>query len=116
MKSSSKPAPNGAAKKSKKASPVRKFIFTVIKSLIVFLLVLGCAIAGLAGGAVFGYIKTAEPITKEQLGQTTFNKTTFIYDSKGNVIQKLTGKDNMDSEWILDKDAPLFLKNAIIAI
>jgi len=116
MKSSSKPASNEAAKKPKKASSVRKFIFTVIKSLIVFLLVLGCAIAGLAGGAVFGYVKTAEPITKEQLGQTTFNKTTFIYDSKGNVIQKLTGKDNMDSEWILDKDAPLFLKNAIIAI
>ncbi|MEN6315627.1 MAG: transglycosylase domain-containing protein [Clostridiaceae bacterium] len=116
MKSSSKPASNGAAKKQKKPSFLKKFIFTAAKSLIVFLLVLGCSIAGLAGGAVYGYIKTAEPITAEQLGQTSFNKTTFIYDSKGNVIQKLTGKDNMDSEWLLEKDAPLFLKNAIIAI
>ena len=37
-------------------------------------------------------------------------------DSKGNVIQKLTGKDNKDSEPITDKEAPKFLKDAIIAI
>lgn len=116
MKSRSKPASNEAAKKQKKPSFLRKFIFTAIKSLIVFLLILGCSLAGLAGGAIYGFIKTAKPITAEQLGQTSFNKTTFIYDSKGKVIQKLTGKDNMDSEWILEKDAPLFLKNAIIAI
>lgn len=116
MKSSSKPAPNGAAKKPKKASSARKFTFTVVKFLIIFFVALGCAMAGLAGGAVYGYIKTAEPISDEQLVPATFNKTTFIYDSKGNVIQKLTGKDNMDSEWITDKEAPKFLKDAIIAI
>lgn len=116
MKSRTKPASNEAAKKQKKPSFLRKFIFTAIKSLIVFLLILGCSLAGLAGGAIYGFIKTAKPITAEQLGQTSFNKTTFIYDSKGKVIQKLTGKDNMDSEWLLEKDAPLFLKNAIIAI
>lgn len=116
MKSSSKPAPNGAAKKQKKVSSVRKFIFTVIKFLIIFFIVIGCALAGIAGGAVYGYINTAEPIKDEQLATMTSGKTTIIYDSKGNIIQKLTGKDNRDSEPISDKEAPKFLKDAIIAI
>lgn len=116
MKSSSKPAPNGAAKKIKKVSSVRKFIFTVVKFLIIFFLALGFAMAGIVGGAIYGYIKTAEPIRDEQLITMISSKTTFIYDSKGNVIQKLTGKDNKDSEPITDKEAPKFLKDAIIAI
>ncbi len=116
MKSSLKPAPGGAAKKPKKASSVRKFIFTVVKFLFVFFMALGCAVAGIAGGALYGYIKTAEPIRDEQLNIMTSSKTTFIYDSKGNVMQKLTGKDNKDSEPITDKEAPEFLKQAIISI
>lgn len=116
MKSSSKPAHNVAAKKTKKVSSVRKFIFTVIKFLIIFFLALGFAMAGIVSGAIYGYIKTAEPIRDEQLATMISSKTTFIYDSKGNVIQKLTGKDNKDSEPITDKEAPKFLKEAIIAI
>ncbi len=116
MGSSTKPTPKGAAKKVKKSSSARKFAFTVIKFLIIFFVALGCALAGIAGGAVYGYIKTAKPITDEQLTTITMNKPTILYDSKGNVIQKLTGKDNKDSEHISDKDAPEYLKNAIIAI
>lgn len=116
MRSSSKPSPNGAAKKVKKVSSVRKFIFTVVKCLVIFFVALGCALAGIAGGAVYGYIKTATPVTDEQLTAMTLNKPTILYDIKGNVIQKLTGKDNKDSEHISDKEAPKFLKNAIIAI
>jgi penicillin-binding protein 1A len=116
MRSSSKPSPNGAAKKVKKVSSVRKFIFTVVKFLVIFFVVIGCALAGIAGGAIYGYIKTAQPIRDEQLAMVLSNKTTVISDSKGNVIQKLTGKDNKDSEPITDKEAPKFLKDAIIAI
>lgn len=117
IKSPSKKAPaKGAQKKSRKASPATKIIFTAIKFTIIFLVALGCSFAGIAAGAAYGYVKTSEPITDEQLMPETFNKTTFIYDAKGNIIQKLTGKDNMDSEWVTDKEAPKFLKDAIIAI
>ncbi len=116
MKSSSKSAPNVAAKKSKKASSARKFIFTVVKFLAIFFAAVIFAISGIVGGAIYGYIMTAEPIRDEQLSAKVSNQTTFLYDTKGNIIQKLTGKDNMDSEPITDKEAPYFLKKAIIAI
>lgn len=116
MRSSSKPSPKGAAKKVKKVSSARKFIFTVIKFLIIFFVAIGCALAGIAGGAIYGYVKTAQPIRDEQLTTVLSNKTTILYDAKDNVIQKLTGKDNKDSEPITSKEAPEFLKNAIIAI
>lgn len=116
MKSKSKPAPGGAIKKTKKASHAKKFIFTALKCLIIFFVTIGCAAAGLVGGALYGYVKTSEPIQDEQLAAITSNQTTFIYDAKGNVIQKLTGRDNKDSELITDKEVPQFLKDAIIAI
>ena len=61
-------------------------------------------------------MKQLVSITDEQLVLKTSNKTTVIYDSKGNIIQKLTGRDNMDSEWVPDKDVPKYLKDAIISI
>ncbi len=116
MKSSSKPAPKGAVKKTKNASSIKKFVLTVVKSLFIFFVTIAFAMGGIASGAVYAYVKTAEPIKDEQLTTVTSNKTTFIYDSKGNVIQKLTGRDNKDSEPITDKEAPQFLKDAITSI
>jgi len=116
MKSKPNQAPSKESKKTVKAASVRKFIFAAIKCLIIFFVAIGCAAAGLVGGALYGYIKTSEPIKDEQLTAITSSQTTFIYDSKGNVIQKLTGKDNKDSELITDREVPQFLKDAIIAI
>ncbi|HEX2944734.1 MAG TPA: transglycosylase domain-containing protein [Clostridia bacterium] len=114
MKSSTGSVHNG--KNKKKTSSAWKFIFTTLKFLLIFIIALGCVAAGITGGAVLGYIKTAEPITDEQLATKISGGTTVIYDSKGNVIQKLTGSDNMDSEPISSKDAPQYLKDAIISI
>lgn len=116
MESKARPASQGAAKKSKKPSPARKYIFTVIKLAIIIFIAAMFAIAGIVGGAIYGYIQTAQPIRDEQLTGIEANRTTFIYDSKGNVIQKLTGKDNKDSIPITDSEAPKFLKDAIISI
>lgn len=122
MKSSKKPAGKTAAEKpkkqknSKKFAFIKKFIVTFFLCLIVFVLAIGSALGGLVGGAVYGYIKTSKPVTDEQLIAKASNRTTFIYDAKGNVIQKLTGRDNMDSEPVTDKDVPQYLKDAIIAI
>jgi penicillin-binding protein 1A len=121
MKSRKKSAENTAGKpkkqkKARKNSFIKKFILTFILCLIIFVLAIGSAMAGLVGGAVYGYIKTAAPITEDQLIAKASNRTTYIYDAKGNVIQKLTGKDNMDSEPVTDKEVPQYLKDAIIAI
>jgi penicillin-binding protein 1A len=119
MKSGKKPAANEAGKKQKKSkisSFIKKFLLTLIICILIFILSIGSALAGLAGGAVYGYIKTAKPITEEQLIAKASNRTTLIYDSKGNIIQKLTGRDNMDSEPVTDKEVPKYLKDAIISI
>lgn len=115
MKSNAGSLNTGAGKK-KNTSSARKFILTTAKFLLIFIIAIGCAMAGIVGGAICGYIKTAEPITDEQLMQKITGGTTIIYDSKGNVIQKLTGSDNMDSEPVSDKEVPKYLKDAIISI
>ncbi len=116
MKYSTGSAHNSTNNKKKTSTSARKFIFTSLKFLLIFIAALGCVAVGTTGGAVLGYIKTAEPITDEQLATKMSGGTTIIYDSKGNVIQKLTGSDNMDSEPVSDKDAPKYLKDAIISI
>jgi penicillin-binding protein 1A len=116
MKSTKKPAPGGAPKKTKKPSFAWKFIGAFFTCLFVLVVAIGVAFAGIVGGAIYGYIETAEPITEEQLIAKTSGKTTIIYDSKGTIIQKLTGKDNMDSEYVSDKEVPKYLKDAIISI
>lgn len=116
MKSGRISASGGAVKKPKKALSLSKFILTLAKFLVIFIIASIFAVGGIVGGAIYAYIKTAEPITDEQLIVKTSNKTTVIYDLKGNIIQKLTGRDNMDSEWVPDKDVPKYLKEAIISI
>ena len=114
MSPKAKPVSNEAAKAKKIQSPVKKFVFTVAKILIVFFVALSCAIAGILGGAIYGYIKTAQPIRDEDLEIKIL--TSFIYDSKGNVIAELTGKDNKDRELVLYDDIPQYLKDAFVAV
>ena len=103
-------------KKQKKSSFMKKFALALIACIILFVLSVGCALVGLVGGAVCAYIETAEPVTDEQLIAKASNRTTLIYDAKGSIMQKLTGKDNMDSEPVTDKEVPQYLKDAIISI
>ena len=103
-------------KKQRKSLFIKKFALTLIACILIFVISIGCALTGLVGGAVYAYIETAEPITDEQLIAKASNRTTLIYDSKGNIIQKLTGRDNMDSEPVTDKEVPQYLKDAIISI
>jgi len=109
-------ASNGVAKKNNKKShsPVKKFIFTVAKTVIIFFLALCCAVTGILGGAMYGYLKTASPIKDEDLLVT--NLTTFIYDANDNEIKQLTGKDNVDREWVSYDEMPKYLEQAFIAV
>lgn len=93
---------------------VKSFIFTLLKTLIICFVTISCIVAGVLGGAVYGYIKTAPSITNEQLQIKI--QTSFIYDDKGNEIQKLTGKDNMNRELVYYSEIPDYLKDAFISI
>jgi penicillin-binding protein 1A len=114
MDPKTKRASKEAAKKKKKKSPAKKFIFTVAKILIIFFVAASCAVAGILGGAIYGYIKAAQPIRDEDLQIKIL--TSFIYDSEGNEIAQLTGKDNKNRELVLISDVPQYLKDAFVAV
>ncbi len=90
----------------------KKFFIAVAKALLIMFIVLSCALIGILGGTVYGYIKTATPITPAQL---KLNTTSFVYDYTGkNVIAQLNGMENRQ-QVTLDQ-IPKHLQNAIIAI
>ncbi|HHV97901.1 MAG TPA: PBP1A family penicillin-binding protein [Clostridiaceae bacterium] len=100
--------------KKLKLKTVGKFILTTLKILIILFVALGCAAAGALGGAMIGFIQTAEPLTKEQL--VIKNETSYIYDSEGNTIAMLTGRENQNRDTVFYKDTPEYLRKAFIAI
>lgn len=114
MNPKTKAVSDGAAKKKKKQTTAGKFVFTVAKILIIFFIAISCATVGIVGGAIYGYVKTAKPISDEDLKIKIL--TTFIYDDQGKEIDELTGKDNKDRELVYDKDIPQYLKDAFVAV
>lgn len=98
-------------KKKKPSSPAALFTLAVVKTVFVILISLGCVVGGVLGGAVLGYIKTADPITPDQLEMT---KVTFIYDKDGKEIAQVKGGENR----ILAEhsEIPDNMRNAFIAI
>lgn len=101
-------------KKNKSQNPVLKFTFTVLKIVFVFFMAICIAVSGILSGAVLGYIKTASPVKEEDLLIT--NLTTFIYDANGKEMKQLTGKDNVDREWVPYDELPKYLEEAIISV
>ena len=73
---------------------------------------IGNSIAGILGGAVLGYIKSATPITPDQLELTKL--TSFIYDKDGNEITQIKGSE--DRVLVEPSEIPDNMRNAFIAI
>jgi len=86
----------------------------VFKVFIIAVLIVMFSGAGLLAGAMFGFIKTAQPIKEDDLEIKI--QTTFIYDEAGNKIAELTGFDNKNRELVKYKDIPEFLKQAFVAV
>ncbi|HHW30570.1 MAG TPA: PBP1A family penicillin-binding protein [Clostridiaceae bacterium] len=104
------------AKKSikKRFSLVFKFIATVAKILLIFVLALSFALGGVASGLFLGFIKTAPSIKDEDFQIKIL--TSFIYDADGNIIAELTGKDNQNRELVYYDEIPEYLSQAFVAI
>jgi len=98
-------------KKKKSREPAKKFIFTVVKFLLVFIIALSCAGIGIVGGSIYGYIKTASPITPEQL---QLKSTSFVLDVNGVEMAQLKGLENRQQ--VDFNEIPKNLKTAFVAI
>ncbi|HEX2926071.1 MAG TPA: PBP1A family penicillin-binding protein [Ruminiclostridium sp.] len=103
--------PKKKKKKKKPSSPYTQFTLAVVKTVFVILISLGCVVGGVLGGAVLGYIKTATPITPDQL---EMSKVTFIYDKDGKEIGQVKGGEN---RILADhSEIPDNMRNAFISI
>lgn len=105
-------------KKDKNKQFVVKYVKITVKIFMILFVFMGCAGIGIGSGALYAYISTAAPISKDDLNLTE-NLTTFIYDETGrNEIARLTGFDNTDRILVFDREGqiPQHLKNAFVAI
>jgi len=85
------------------------------KVIIVLFIILGLSLGGVGAGMMVGYVSTSQPLNIWQLKGK--NETSYIYDSAGNVLAKLTGSQNIDREFIpYDKFSKTFIDEAFIAI
>lgn len=112
MNSNNTAVSNTKSGKKKQYASVLRIIGNLIRILFLLGFALGVILAGIVGGAVFAYIRTAKPITAEQL--VIKNQTTFVYDSKNNEIFALQGAQNR--EMVDSTEIPEYLKDAFIAI
>ncbi|MDP4180844.1 MAG: PBP1A family penicillin-binding protein [Bacillota bacterium] len=112
MNPKAKAVSSSSTRSQKRQSQLFIFIITVIKILLVTFLLISFSAAGILGGLIYGYAKTATPIKPEQLDLK--NLTSFIYDSDGKEIAQLKGAQNrvlVDHDYIPDN-----LRNAFVAI
>lgn len=97
----------------KKRRKKRKKRFSILK--ILFLLIFITIFAGglIVGSYALYVVKNAKPIDPQKISEM-LDDTSFIYDSQGNLLEKVTGKENRTIVPI--EQMPKHLKEAVIAI
>lgn len=89
--------------------------WAALKILIAALMIVAFLAGGMGLGIITGWISTSKLLTDEDLAITS-GLTTFIYDFRGNIVQTLTGSDNINREVVSSKEIPDILSYAIVAI
>ena len=87
-------------------------LFTTLKMLAVIVVIIGCMGVGLVLGIAKAYIETTPELDVSLL--TKSDRTSYIYDSKGELITTFAGMEYRD--WVDIEEIPDMLKNAVIAI
>lgn len=72
----------------------------IARVLIVLVLCVGFIFGGFGAGMILGYVKSAKPLSIADLTHTEEVQTSFVYDSEGNQIAKLTGNENVDRIYV----------------
>ena len=88
-----------------------------LKLLVIVILMFVFLLGGFGGGMLVGYVSTTEPLTMSGWTATDKIQTSFVYDSEGNEIAKLTGSENVDRIYVSFGDVKdTYIDEAIVAI
>lgn len=111
MNQNAKSDKGSGSKNNKKTSSKRK-VKSFFKGFLIGILIIACLVTGLGSGLFIGYVRSAEPISPDQLQLSKFSS--FVYDMNGSEIAQLKGEENR--VWVNDKDIPVHVKNAFLAL
>ena len=100
-----------APRKKKRKRRKRRVSFFKVFLLLLFITIFAGGIA--VGGYTLYVVKNAEPIDPTRISEM-LDDTSFIYDSQGNLLEKVTGRENRTVVPI--EQMPQSLKEAIVAI
>ncbi len=93
------------------------FIADLAKIVLVLVLCACFLLGGFLSGMLLGYISSAKPLSIADLTNTEEVQTSFVYDSEGNVIAKLTGNENVDRIYVSISDVKnTYIDEAITSI
>ena len=96
---------------------VMAFFASVFKIALVAVLCVGFALGGFGAGMLLGYVSMTRPLSIADITQTDEVQTSFVYDSEGNVIARLTGSANVDRIYIpISEVRNTYLEEAVISI
>ena len=87
-------------------------LFLSLKLLLVAVLIVGMAGAGIAYGVLKAYVETAPVFDIAQL--TKSDRTSYLYDMKGNELMSISAIEYRD--WVDLEDIPEMLRNAFISV
>ena len=76
------------------------FLGDLVKIFVVLLLCISFTLGGFGAGMLLGYASTTKPLSIGDLTTADEVQTSFVYDSQGRVITKLTGTENVDRIYI----------------
>ena len=89
----------------------------VFKVVLVAVLCVAFGFGGFGAGMLLGYVSMTKPLSISDITQTDEVQTSFVYDSEGNVIARLTGSQNVDRIYIpISEVRNTYLEEAVISI
>ena len=93
------------------------FLASVFKIVLVAVLCVAFGFGGFGAGMLLGYVSMTKPLSISDITQTDEVQTSFVYDSEGNVIARLTGSQNVDRIYIpISEVRNTYLEEAVISI
>lgn len=93
------------------------FLAAVFKIVLVALLCVAFGFGGFGAGMLLGYVSMTKPLSISDITQTDEVQTSFVYDSEGNVIARLTGSQNVDRIYVpISEVRNTYLEEAVISI
>ena len=93
------------------------FIASVVRIGLVAVLCAAFAFGGFGAGMLLCYVSMTKPLSISDITQTDEVQTSFVYDSEGNVIARLTGSQNVDRIYVpISEVRNTYLEEAVISI